>query len=156
MSHSGPDEANNFGGKDGINTFTRHENNFPTWKKYTKSYTDFSTADPSNSIELFTMPAGGVIHAVKIKHSTAFSGEAISAYTISVGITGSNSRYAPSFDTVQAVSGEVLQMSSSLFGENQDSSWSVTATAVATGANLDAATTGSVDIWVLTSKTPTD
>jgi hypothetical protein len=96
----------------------------PTWTKYTVGHAALQAAATSNNITLFTLPAAGIIHEVKVKHSTAFSGGAIASYTVKVGITGTLGKYLAAFDEIEAVS---------------------------TGANLDQSTAGSVDIWVLTS-----
>jgi len=123
----------------------------PTWKKITKTYADFSTAAPNRNIVIYTLPAGGVIHMVKTKHSVAFSGGAIATYTVSVGITGTLTKYATAFDVFQAVGGTVYQLSSLVGGESQSTNASIRAEAICTGANLNAATTGSVDFWILAS-----
>jgi len=123
----------------------------PSWTKYTKVYSDFSTAATSNSITLFAAAAGTVIHGVKIRHTTPFSGGSISAYTISVGTTSANGLYASAFDVFQSTNGRAFQLSNDFSGESSTAAWNVNATATSTGANLSAATGGSVDIWVLTS-----
>lgn len=122
-----------------------------SWSKYTVTYSDLSAAALTNSISLFTLPAGGIIHAVKIKHSTAFAGTSITAYNVSVGITGTLAKYASAFNVLQAVANDTFQLSSGLFSENNVATTDVKVTATSVGANLSAATQGSVDIWVLTS-----
>jgi hypothetical protein len=125
------------------------------WTKYTKTYADFSTGATTNNIELFSLPAGGIVHAVKIKHSTYFRGGAISAYTISVGIAASLAKYAAAYSVYQATGDAVFQIaavpSTQIASESHAASTSVRAAATSTGANLSAATSGVVDIWVLTS-----
>jgi hypothetical protein len=126
-----------------------------TWTKYTKTYANFSAAATTNDIELFSLPAGGVIHAVKIKHSTAFAGTSITAYTISVGITGTLAKYATAYNVFQAVAPATFQIgavpSIGIGSENHTTAVSIRAAATSTGANLSAATAGVVEIWVLTS-----
>lgn len=121
------------------------------WTKYTVTYSDLSAASTTNDVELFSLPAGGVIHGVKIKHSTAFSGGAISAFTVSVGITGTLAKYASAFDVFQAVSNTAQQVSSTVGTENHGASTSIKIAATSTGANIDQATAGSVDVWVMWS-----
>jgi hypothetical protein len=124
----------------------------PRWTKYTKAYADFSAAALTNSITLFTAPAGAVIHSVKIKHSTAFSGTGITAYRVGLGIAGALQGYATDFNVFQAVTSTQFQLSNILASEDHGGTWDVKATATSVGANLDAASgTGSVDIWVLIS-----
>lgn len=125
--------------------------NVPCWTKYTFTFSDFSTAATTNSITLFSLRAGGVIHAVKIKHSTAFSGGAIASYTVEAGIAGNTTKYAPAFDVFQATGATTYAITNDGFGESHTASTTIQITATSTGANLDAATAGSVDVWVLAS-----
>lgn len=75
----------------------------PFWRKYTKTYTDLSVAAAANDIELFQLPAGGVIHAVKMKTSTAFGGGALATYKLSLGVTGALDQFIKDFDAHAAV-----------------------------------------------------
>lgn len=121
------------------------------WTKYTKAYTDFSTAALSNSLTLFSLTAKSIIHAIKIKHSASFSGGAIATYTVQVGVSGDAS-LASAFNVKQATGTKVIQLSHDLYEGDETGSTTIQVTAVATGANLNAASAGSVDIWVLTSQ----
>jgi hypothetical protein len=121
------------------------------WTKYTKIAADFAAAATTNSITLFTAPAGTVIHAVKVKHSTAFSGGGITAYNVGLGITGNLQKYATNFNVFQVAAATTFQLTQNLNSEDHGATWDVKATANSTGANLNAAGAGSVDIWVLTS-----
>lgn len=126
----------------------------PVWVKVGNalSHTAFQTAATTNSITLFSLAAAGVIHAVKIKHSTAFAGAAIATYTLSVGIVGTVAKYASAFDVLQAVSNTAFQLSSVLGSENNAAAVNIVVTATSTGANLSVSTAGVADIWVLLSK----
>lgn len=122
------------------------------WVKVaTLSFSAFSAAALANSIALFVLPAGGVIHGIKIKHTVAFAGPSISAYSISVGIAGSNAKYASAFDVLQAVASNAFQLSDNFIAEDDVSTTQVTATATSVGANLSAANAGAVNIWALLS-----
>lgn len=123
----------------------------PTWTKYTVTYTDLSLAGTTNDIQLFSLPAKGVIHSVVISHTTNFAGPAITAYTVSVGIASNLTKYAAPFDVLQAAGDSIGQANSNLDFENKSSATSIRVAATSTGANLSAATQGSVEIWVLTS-----
>lgn len=125
----------------------------PTWTKYTVPYSAFSVAANTNAITLFTLPAGGFILGVKIKHSTAFSGGGLTAYTISVGITGNDTKFASPFDVFQAVSGTAFQATQNFDSEDHDNPTTINIVATSTGDTLDNVTAGSVDVWVLTSVT---
>jgi hypothetical protein len=122
-----------------------------TWQRFTVAESAFTAAATSESITLFTLGAGEVIHAVKIKHSTAFSGGTLTAFTVEVGISGDTTKYASAFDVFQAVADTTFQLSDGLFSENHGSTTTVQITARSTGDDVADATAGSVDVWVLTS-----
>jgi len=124
---------------------------YPAWVHVTKTYVALSSGAVNNNIELYSLPAGAVIHGVKIKHSSTFTGGALSGYNISVGIDGDYEKYASLFDIFQSTSDTKFQLSDGLFSENHGSATSVKLYAVSSGANLSAATQGSVDIWLLIS-----
>lgn len=121
------------------------------WKKFTVGFAALSAAALTNDIEVYSLAAAEVIHGVKIKHSTAFSGGAIASYTTSVGISGNLTKYASAFDVFQATGNTTFQLSNSFGSENHGAATSIRIAAVATGANLDQATQGSVDVWILVS-----
>lgn len=123
----------------------------PRWRKFTFDYTDLAAAATANDIELYSLPAGGIIHAVKIKHSTAFSGGTLSAYTVSVGIAGNLTKYASAFDVFQAVGNTTFQLSNSFGSENHGAATSIRIEATSVGDDLDNATAGEVDVWLLVS-----
>lgn len=130
------------------------QGSLPKWTKITKTYSDFSIAALTNSIEILSLPAKGVIHAVKLKHSTLFSGGTITTYTISIGIVGSLAKYITA-SNVKATVGDLVQYVSSTLGtEGNAAVTSIKATAISTLDNLDEATQGSVDIWILYSVLP--
>lgn len=126
----------------------------PSWTKYTVSHTALQAAALTNDIQLFSLPTNGVIQGVVISHSTAFSGGAIATYTISVGITGNLTKYAGAFDVFQATGAGVGQTTNVMDFEDKTTTTSIRIAAVSTGANLNQSTTGSVDVWVLTSTLP--
>lgn len=119
----------------------------PVWVKFTKTYTDLSAAALTNNIEVYSLPAGTVIHAVLVKHSTLFSGGAITDYKVSVGIAADLSRYAGAFDVDTAVSGTNFNLSQVLAMESTTGATSIKLAATSVGANLSAATAGSVTVW---------
>ena len=123
----------------------------PVWTKYTVPYSSFTAIANTESITLFTLAAGGVIHGVKIKHSTAFSGGALSAYDVSVGIAGNEQKYAPNFDVFQATGATTYDLTSDLGGEDHGATTAILITATSVGDTLDQVAAGSVDVWVLTS-----
>jgi hypothetical protein len=124
------------------------------WTKYTVLYSDLSTAATTNNITLLTLAIKGKIEGLVVKHSTAFSGGALSSYKIDVGIVGELDRYLSQFDVFQAVSNSAFNS----VDLNEIPSFLATTAikikATSVGANLSAATAGSVDIWVKTATLP--
>lgn len=126
----------------------------PLWIKYTATFTDLSAAATTNSIVLFSLPAKTMIHQVIIKHSVAFSGGAITAYTVAVGDAGNLNRYTVPFDVFQAVGDTTRSITQVNDLESFTNATNILLTAASIGANLDAATAGSVDIWVMATLLP--
>lgn len=120
------------------------------WTKYTVLATAFTAAATTESITLFSLIAGGIIHAVKIKHSVAFNDGGSATYTLSVGIAGTLDKYAAAFDVFQAVGATVFQLSTVVGSENHGAGTNILLTAVS-DVNVGDVNAGSVDIWVLTS-----
>lgn len=123
----------------------------PRWMKFTVGHAALQAAAMANDIQLYSLPAGGCIHGVKIKHSTLFAGVGITDYKISVGIVGNLTKYAPAFDVDTAVSGTAFQLSSIVGSEDHGAATSIRIAATSTGANLSLSTAGSVDVWLLVS-----
>ena len=125
----------------------------PAWVRvgYALGFGLFATPALTSSITMFQLVPNQIIHAVKIKHSEPFSGGGLTGYTVSVGVGGTADKYASAFDVFQAPGSRIYEVSLNLDGEDAANSTPVIATATSTGANLDAATMGTVDIWALLS-----
>lgn len=125
------------------------------WIKITKSYTDFATAGLTNDIEIFSLPAKGVLHAAIIKHTAAFTGSTIASYTLSVGRTGSLDIWINGSNVFGAPSNTVFYQSETFpTAMNFGSTTSIRSQAIAVGANLNAATAGAVEYYLLISNLP--
>lgn len=126
----------------------------PSWQRFRLKYSNFSAAATHAHKALFNLPAGGVIHSVKIKHAEAFAGPLISAYTVAVGSGTTDDAYATAFDVFQAVGATTYAITNKTTSvlESHTAVTSIYATATSTGANTSVATAGIVDIWVLWSK----
>jgi hypothetical protein len=124
----------------------------PYFRKYTKTYSDLSFAGLTNDIELFSLPANGYIDDVVISHSASFTGGSISAYALSVGISGNLDDLKSAFDVFQSTG----PIDSAKLGKvySKSSATSIRLAATSVGANLSAATAGSVDVWVKYSVLP--
>jgi hypothetical protein len=135
----------------GTGWYTMATTNAPSWREYTVSHTALQTAAMANDIELFSLPAAGIIHAVKTKHSVQFAGTGITDYKLSVGIVGTLAKYSAAWDVDTAVAGTNFQLSSTVGSEDHGAATSIRLAATTTGANLDQSTAGTVTVWVLVS-----
>lgn len=126
--------------------------NVPHWVSFTVNESAFTAGAGSESITLFNLPAGAVIHAIKTKHSTSFTGGGLSAFTVEVGVAGDTSRYTPApFDVFQATGDTVLDTFNVIGSEDQANPTAILITATATGDTVAAAAAGDVVVWVLVS-----
>jgi len=126
----------------------------PQWYEFPVSEADFTAASPTETITLLSLPAAGMIHDVKIKHTTAFSGGGTSGATLSVGIVGSTTKYAAAFDVFQAVGDTVFGLGSTFGSENHGAAVNIVVELdTTTGTeNVVDYTAGAATIWVLISK----
>lgn len=120
-----------------------------SWIKVTKTFSDLSAASLTNDIEVLSLPAKGVIHAVEIVPTTAFTGGLIATYTISVGIAGNFTKYR---GATNVFTGFTLPTPAANIGmESTTVATSIRAQAISTVGLLNAATQGSADIYLLVS-----
>ncbi len=123
----------------------------PAWFKFTKTFSDFSAAKLTDSIELFTLEDGCLSHAVSVDLVTAFSGGSISAYSLSVGISGDATKYINAFNGMTgANTGEVQY--ATLTNETYKNERVIYIAATTVDDDLDKATAGEIDIYALLSK----
>lgn len=126
----------------------------PIWLKIaTKTYANFSAAGLINTIASgYLLPAKGIITGCMVIPTVLFSGTAIAAYTISVGI-GSGAGVAKYAIAANVFTGATLGAPNILPGiESVSSTTSITLTATSTVGLLNSSSgTGSVDIWLLVS-----
>jgi hypothetical protein len=129
------------------------ETNVTAWVKYTVAFGALSTAALTNEITLFSLLSKQMCNGFIVKHSQAFTGGAISALSIEIGITGENNRYVKSFDIFQAIGDSVFAAETyDLDVRSFANPTNILLKATAVGANLSALTQGSVDIWVRKSR----
>lgn len=115
----------------------------------------FAAAALTSTIPIFSLPPGGVIHGIKLKHGQSFGGGGITGYTISVGDINNSTLFASAFNVFTPVSSTNFQLSDNFYSEDDVNQIQVYATATSTGANLLNATSGIVNIWALLSQIPT-
>jgi len=132
------------------------DKNAGAWHKYTFNYTDFATAAMTNQLAVVSVPARGILEIFLVKHSTAFAGTGITGYTVSLGPSSNPTAYVTNFDVTTAPSNTSATgfQYSSIFDVTNFGGWTIVVTANSTGANLDQATQGSVDIWLKSSVMP--
>jgi hypothetical protein len=123
----------------------------PFWAKYTVLYTSISVGATTDTVTLFVLPAGGIVHQVLIQQSIAFTGGSISAVTASVGVSGSLAKYAPAFSVYSAPSATNYELVTTNGAESRTATTNVTATFNSIGGNLSTLAAGSVDVWALIS-----
>ena len=123
----------------------------PRWVKITVDETAFTAGAFTEDVEVYSLPAGGVIHGVKLKHSTAFSGT-VASFTVSIGISGDLAKYATAFDVFQAVADTTFQLTNTFGSEDHGSPTSIRIAATSTVGNVVDPNAGSVDVWLLVSE----
>ncbi len=117
------------------------------------SEADFTAAAAEESITLFQLPPGAIIQTVMVKHSTAFSGGALSAYTLGVGIAALKQKYLTDFDVFSAPSSTNDKVATSGDKESHDAETPILLTAKSTGGDVADATAGDVEVWVVAIST---
>jgi hypothetical protein len=122
--------------------------NVPTWIKFTKTYSNLSAALETYDIELYSLPAGGIVHGVKIKHTQTFN---VTGYSVGVGIAGNLTKYASYYLATGAIAGDKFQLSQGFFSENNGAVTSIRLAATVPGGTTSMASSGSVDVWLLVS-----
>jgi len=126
-----------------------------SWTKYTISHTALQAAALTNNAAVLTLPIKGIVEGILIKTTTAFAGAGITSYNLTVGITGNESKYLPTFDADAAVAGGNYAVSSiAVGGEDLGATEEIKVFATAIGANLDQSNAGSVDIYVKVATLP--
>lgn len=121
--------------------------NNPGCFKYTKTAANLTTVSGTEDEVLFNLPARGVITGLKVKHSVAFSGGILSAMTVSVGDSSSDTFYSGTFDIFQAVADDKDQ-DTPFFGSSTFAARDVFGHFIATDDTMDDVTVGSVDFMI--------
>lgn len=123
----------------------------PSWLKVSFTHEQLAASALTNDIELIPLKAAAIVHAIKIKHSISFKGGLIASYQLSVGVAGALESYSMPFDVFQDPGDTVFALRSLLKSEDHANTTSLRLAAVSVGANLDQATQGAVDVWLLLS-----
>jgi glucose dehydrogenase len=123
----------------------------PFWVKKTLTYADFEAVATTDDASVYTLPIGATVHQVVIKVNTPFTGGSLSTYTISLGVSGTVTKYlaATSVFSGTAITGSTANTAPVSFSGTTD------IRAYATGShNLSTATAGSIDVYALVSVLP--
>lgn len=128
------------------------------WIKITKTYTNLSAAATTNDIEIYSLPIKGVVHACVLKDTVQFAGPGIGGYNVTVGVAGNTSEYITTTIVSDAISDTVFTVMQNGVGKvsvkNFGATTSVRLYATSTGANLDQANAGSLDVYLFVATLP--
>jgi len=145
---------------DGVhwNTFTH--TNLPFWYKTRINYFYFNGTDP---YQFYTVPPGGIIHAIKIKHDTCFTGTSggtpFSSFKVSIGIYNDYQKYTNPYEvgSNNQVANNTFYLRNGLFAENT-AGWPVYIKGYAYDNNNPpnlyqywSLESGNLDVWLLIS-----
>lgn len=124
----------------------------PTWFKFPISHVDLQAAALTNSITIYTMPAAGLIHGVKLKHSVLFTGPAVTNYFLSVGFTGGTANLLIEYDVMNtAIGDQNFAISHTFDSRDHAAPVNVLLTGRSGGANLNQSTGGTAELWLCVS-----
>jgi hypothetical protein len=124
----------------------------PCWIEVTKTHSDLAAAATTNDIEIYSLPAGAVVHHAAIHHTVQFTGAGFFNYAVNVGKTGTANHYCGPRDMLAAVNATPTAGTTFNRFENYDAAISVRLFANSFGANLNVATAGTVKVYLLVSK----
>ena len=124
------------------------------WTAYPLTFASFSTAAATNTISLASLPAKTVLHGVAIKHDVAFTGGGLTSYRLSVGRAAVLDRHASAHSVFGAPGNSTAEMSLNFACDDFVDPILFNVTAVCTGGLLNAATAGTVTIWLCTTLIP--
>lgn len=126
--------------------------NVPGWIKLSVAHTDFQVAALTQNILLYSLPAGGLVHGVKLKQTAAFAGIGITGYTLSLGFVGALDDLMVAYSVTPAPAADVFAIAQTFDSRNHSAAVDIRIAAVATGANLNQSTAGAADVWLLISR----
>ena len=131
--------------------------------RWTKTVVPFSSvaalgAALTGQITLFTLPDGGVVHAVKVMTTVQWVGAAIATLVADVGTAGTADKYQSAYNMLAAPATDNFDLEFIQGGEHHPVAGTGAGTALklrvtSTVANLNVISAGSVSVWVLWSAT---
>jgi len=125
----------------------------PAWyPAFTITHIQFQAAALTNDISLYALPRGGIIHGVKLKHSVLWDGPGITEYWLSVGFVGDLQALLIEYDVESTPVGNTeFAISQTFDSRNHGATTDIRVGARAVGANLNASTQGTAQVWLLLS-----
>lgn len=117
------------------------------WQSVTFTYLQLQAAAVSNTALVVSLPANAILSGLAVKHSAAFTGGAISACIAQLGIASDSGKFVDNFDIFQAPSDTAFANSGTAYIASFVSATALNLKVVATGANLNALTSGSVTVF---------
>jgi hypothetical protein len=134
-------------------------NAVPRWTKTVIGFAAVAALGGANGqVTLFTLPDGGVVHAVKVMSTVQWAGGSVSALVGDVGTAGTANKYSSNYNMWAAPATDNYDLEFITGGEEHTVAGTGSGTALklkvtATGDTLDHLTAGSVSVWVLWSAT---
>lgn len=110
-------------------------------------FASLQTAGLTNSLTLFTLPAGAVLTGMALKSSVAFSGPSITDVTVQVGVAGTVGQFFDGYDVYAAVGDTNFDNAGINFIGSWATGTAVILTATAVGANLSALAAGNLNVY---------
>lgn len=129
-------------------------NNFTKWQKITITYSDLAVASTSSEYLLLTLPASNIVMDCKMIVTQNFTGGSLSNYQITIG---TDSQHSIVHSNINAFSGiDDLGVGGSPVSTvfNLSGTTPIKLFISSTGDNLNAATQGSVNIYILIGELP--
>lgn len=108
----------------------------------------FTATATTQSTTIFGLPAQHVVCGVRVRLVTAFVGFGLSSCAVTLGTTGSNNWYCPTFECVQTVSPTSFKYWSPFTTYTTDAH-DIIARFTSTGAQMAAITAGEVEFTVM-------
>jgi hypothetical protein len=113
------------------------------------THTQFQTAALTNTITLFTLPAGAIVIGTRLKVSTIFTGGTIANYFLSIGLVGTEQDLMTEYDSKNITPATDEYAEGQCFQSfNYSATVDLKITARSVTANLSASTQGAADVEI--------
>ena len=128
----------------------------PAWIKITKTHAQLAAAALTNDIEVYSLPARGTLLGAYMNHTVAFTGGGMTTYSLDLGIAGNLAKYDGAYGVTGAPAAAGPFHSTPFANPVMEDGFAATSIrlSAACDVNLNTATAGSVDIYLLVSVLP--